>query len=124
MMGCCGLAHSPKRRVSVAKFLYVYYGGASGTTPKEIEKSTMEWMEWFKTMGRGLVDAGAPTMPGKTVSSTGVRATGSAGMVTGYTVVSAASMDEAAKMAKDAPGIDEGMKVAIYPLVEMMGPKK
>ena len=94
----------------MAKFLLVYYGGKMAATPKEIEKSNMDWMNWFKSMGKSLVDAGSPTMPGKVVSSTGIKAGVVGEAVTGYTVITAGDLDAAAKLAKSAPGLADGMK--------------
>lgn len=106
------------------KFLFVYYGGKMAATPKEIEKSNMDWMNWFKTMGKSVVDPGAPTMPGKVVSSAGIKAGVVGEAVTGYTVVTAKDLDDAVKMAKSAPGLSDGMKVAVYPMMDMMMPTK
>jgi hypothetical protein len=108
----------------MAKFLFVYYGGKMSATPKEVEKSNMEWMDWFKAMGKSLADAGAPTMPGKVVTAAGVK-TGVVGeAVTGYTVINASDLDAAAKMAKGTPGMADGLKVAVYPMMDMMMAKK
>ena len=108
----------------MAKYLFLYYGGKMGATPREIQKSTAEWVAWFNSMGKSLVDTGTPTTAGKTVSATGVRATAKAQDVTGYTIVKADTMEGAIKMAKGAPGIAKGMKVAVYPMVEMAPPGK
>jgi hypothetical protein len=107
----------------MAKFLFVYYGGKMAATPKEIEKVNMDWTNWFKTLGKSLVDGGMPTMPGKTVTAAGIK-DGFIGAepVGGYSIVQAADADAAAKLAKTAPGVKEGMKVAVYALMDMMMP--
>ena len=108
----------------MAKFLFVYYGGKMSASPKEVEKSNNEWMAWFKALGKSVVDPGAPTMPGKMVSSTGTKAGVLSEPVTGYMVVNASDLDAAAKMAKGAPGMADGLKVAVYPMMDMMMAKK
>ena len=107
----------------MSKFLFVYYGGMTATTPREIEKSNMAWNDWFKSMGKSVADMGAPTMPGKMVTASGAK-TVTGEMVTGYTVVTADNMDAAVKMAKGAPGLDKDLKVAVYPMADMMAPAK
>ena len=101
------------------KFLLVYYGGAMETDPKKAKASMDAWMKWFKDMGKAVVDMGNPTMPGKTVSATGVKAvTGDA--ITGYSIIQAADMDAAVAQAKKSPQITSGGKIAVYTIQPMM----
>jgi hypothetical protein len=102
----------------MAKYLYVYYGGMSGGTPAEQEKSMKAWTAWFTKMGKAVVDMGTPTGPGKKVTKNSVRAVG-ANPVTGYSVIQASNIDKAADMAKDCPIMDEGGSIAIYEALPM-----
>jgi hypothetical protein len=102
----------------MTKYLFVYYGGMSGSTPSEQEKSMKAWTAWFTSMGKAVVDMGAPTAPGKKVSKTGVRAVG-ANPVTGYSVIQATDMDAAVKMAKACPTMKEDASIAIYEVLPM-----
>jgi hypothetical protein len=108
----------------MAKFLFVYSMGKMAATPRDQEKMMTAWNDWFKSMGKSVIDQGAPTAPGKIVSAAGVKT----GMseVGGYTIVDAKDIDAATKMAKGAPGMDQGMNVSVYPLMDMMAaaPKK
>lgn len=103
----------------MANFLYVYYGGMMAETTEEQKKSMDAWMGWFGKMGKAVVDAGAPTQPGKIVSKSGVKTTG-ANPVTGYSIVKADNLDAAVAMAKGCPSIPDGGKVAVYELMPMM----
>ncbi len=102
----------------MAKYLLVYYGGMSGSTPAEQEKSMKAWTAWFTKMGKALVDMGAPTGPGKKVSKGSVRAVG-ANPVTGYSVIQTATIDKAVDMAKECPIMNEGGSIAIYEALPM-----
>ncbi len=102
----------------MAKYLFVYYGGMMAATPAGQKKSMDQWMAWFGKLGKAVVEPGAPTVPGKTVSKVGVRATG-ANPITGYSVIKADSMDAATAMARGCPSIPEGGKVAVYELLPM-----
>ena len=102
----------------MAKYLFVYYGGKMETDPKMAEKSMTAWLKWFKGLGMAMIDAGAPTLPGKTVSGNGVRSIGTK-PVTGYSILQAANEDAAVKIAKTCPIIADGGQVAVYTLMPM-----
>ena len=102
----------------MAKYLLVYYGGKMETDPKLVEKSMAKWMKWFAGLGEAVVDGGAPTQPGKIISSSGVKSVG-AKPVSGYTILQADSLNAAITMAKGCPVIAEAGQVAVYPLMPM-----
>ena len=102
----------------MAKYLLVYYGGSMETDPKKAEKAMAGWLKWFGGLGKAVVDGGAPTLPGKTVSSSGVKSVG-AKPVTGYSILQAADLDAAVALAKTCPIIADGGQVAVYTLVPM-----
>jgi hypothetical protein len=58
------------------------------------------------------------------VSSACVKAGVVGEAITGYTVVMADDIDAAAKMAKGAPSMAYGLKVALHPMMDMMAPAK
>ena len=104
----------------MAKYLLVYYGGGGEmeTDPKLAEKVMATWMKWFSDLGKAVVDAGAPTQPGKIVTKSGVKSVG-AKPVAGYTILQAKSLDAAIALAKSHPDIAEGLQIAVYPLMPM-----
>ena len=102
----------------MAKFLLVYYGGKMETDPEKAKKVMAGWLKWFGGLGKAIVDAGAPTMPGKTVSAIGVKSIG-ARPVTGYSILQAENLDAALAMAKGCPIIGDGGQVAVYTLMPM-----
>ncbi len=103
----------------MAKFLFVYIGGKMETDPKKQKESMDVWMKWFAGMGKAVVDAGNPTMPGKMVAR-GSIADITRSPVTGYSIVQADKLDEAVKMAKGSPQLAAGGKIAVYSIMEMM----
>ena len=102
----------------MTKFLFVYYGGMMAATPAEQKKSMDAWMGWFGKMGKGVVDIGAATKPGKMVSKSGAKAI-SGDLVTGYSGVMADNLDAAVMMAKGVPSLPDGGMVAVYELMPM-----
>ena len=101
----------------MAKYLFVYYGKWE-TDPKKVAKSMDAWGKWFAGLGKAVVDGGAPLMPGKIVSAAGIKSPRTK-LMTGYSIMQAANMDAALKMAKSCPGITAGQDVAVYELAPM-----
>jgi hypothetical protein len=101
------------------KFAVLYSGGTAPTTPQEGEASMKVWQKWFDSLGKSVVEAGAPFGGSKTVSSSGVQ-DGTAGNVSnGYSVVQADDLAAAAKLVKGCPMIADGGKVHVFELMAM-----
>ena len=83
------------------KFVIFHYGFETPTP--EIMGA---WSKWFESIGDKMVDPGSPLGPGKEISPSGTKEL-PLGMesLTGYTVIRAANMDEAEKIAKSCPMI-------------------
>ena len=102
----------------MAKFVYVYTGGQMAETPAAQEAAMQAWGAWFGTLGNAVTDPGNPFGGAVTVSSNGVTNGGAAG-ASGYTVVTADSLDEAATLAKGCPVLTGGGAVEIYEAIPM-----
>lgn len=81
----------------MAKFVYVYYAGQETNAGDDAA-----WGKWFGELGEKLVDGGNPFGPGQAVHMGGVMEVNEK-PVTGYSIVSADSMDEAIELAKGCP---------------------
>ncbi len=100
-------------------YIFVYYGGMGETSTPAQQKKEMEvWNAWFEKLGKSVVEIGAPTKPGKTVTSAGGRPTGKNG-VAGYSVIKANNLGAAVNLAKSHPDIARGMKIGVYELASM-----
>ncbi len=99
-------------------FLLVYYDGKPPATKAEGDKVMADWMDWFKSLGKAVVDMGNPTKPGKMVSNSGVSAVGR-NPVTGYTIVKADTLEKAVEIAKSGPHLASGGQVAVYEVMPM-----
>ena len=97
----------------MAKFVYVYHGGSMAPTPEEQEAAMQRWMAGFGTLGSAVADHGNPFG-----ASTSVGAGGGLG-ATGYSIVTAESLESAATLAKGCPIIESGGSVAVYEALEM-----
>ena len=103
----------------MSKFLFVYYGGKMETDPKKQKESMDLWMKWFAGLGKAVVDAGNPTMPGKMISK-GATKDIAGDVITGYSIIQADSLDAALKIAKGSPQITAGGQIGVYSIMAMM----
>ena len=97
----------------MGKFVLLFKGGAMAETPEAQEASMARWMEWFGVIGGSIIEMGNPFS-----ASTAVGASATSNM-TGYTVVSADSLDAAAALAGDCPILADGGAVEVYEAHEM-----
>lgn len=83
------------------KFMLLHYGFESPTP--EIEEA---WGKWFASIADRMVDSGSPFNGGREVSRSKTKDL-PLGMesLTGYTIISAATLDEAEKIAQGCPMI-------------------
>jgi len=94
------------------KFVFLYYGMWIQT--QEMKDA---WGKWFASIADKLVDSGNPFGPGIEVSHTGVnQLSQDQEAIVGYSIINAASMDEAEKIAEDCPVITS---VRVYEAVSM-----
>ena len=91
----------------MAKFLYLYHGGNPPASPEEGEKVMQAWMAYFGRMGEKIVDGGAPLAASRAVGG----APNSA--ATGYSLIEAASLDEAEKFTEGHPHLMSGGSIEI-----------
>jgi hypothetical protein len=83
------------------KFVFLHVGFETPT--KEIIDA---WMKWFESIKDHTVDSGNPFRPGKEITKTGVKDLPlDKHALAGYTIIRAASMEEAVKIAQTCPMI-------------------
>ena len=98
------------------KYLLVYYGGGMPETPAAQGRVLKQWEKWFSKLGPAVVDGGNP-FSGQVskVKEDGTIAKGAIGKrASGYSILEAASLDKASKMAKGCPIIKSGGQIAVY----------
>ncbi len=89
------------------KFLYLYFGGNPPKSAEEGKAMMENWMAYFGRMGDRIVDGGAPIGPQKSVG------THPDTRVAGYSIVNAASLDEAVKFTDGHPHIKAGGSIEV-----------
>ena len=79
------------------------------------------WNEWFGSLGDAVVDIGNPTGASATVGSDGSSSQGGgANPVTGYSIISADSLDDALVLAKSCPQLASGGSIEVAEALDIM----
>lgn len=101
-------------------YVFIYYGVSKGGTDIPREEAAKAWGDWFSSLGENIVDAGNPfAEDGQAVEKSGV-STIENWPATGYTIVKAASMDDAVALAKGCPILQmDGTAVRVYETMPM-----
>jgi hypothetical protein len=101
----------PKTLLTMEKYMFLFRGGdISEFSPQQQEAHMQKWLAWVEKLTKeGRYLAGEPLLPGaKTVAGPKKTVTDgpfaeSKEVVSGFFIISAKSLDEAAEIAKDSP---------------------
>ena len=101
-------------------YLLLYSGGSMPETEEE-QKTVMDaWNTWMRQLGSSLKDGGNPFTPAsKTISNDGSVSDGG-GSASGYSIISADSLDAAIDMAKGCPVLQGGADITVYETFAVM----
>lgn len=105
----------------MAKYMMIYRGEATDlSTMSEDEASAVlgGWQTWMEKVGPALVDLGSPFGEGTAVIDDGT--SGPASSLSGYSIVEAGHLSEAAALADGHPFLSEGRGRFAIDLFEMM----
>lgn len=103
----------------MANFLLVYHGGKMGETDAERQAQMAAWGAWFGGMGDAVVDGGNPCSGATTVTRSGATNGGASG-ISGYSILKAGSLDQAAKLAQGCPVVATGGTVEVCETFDAM----
>ena len=98
------------------KYLLVYYGGGMPESAAAQARVLKQWEKWFAKLGPSMADGGNPFSGAvNKIRADGSVAKGPIGKrATGYSIIEAASLDKATKLAKGCPIIKSGGEIAVY----------
>jgi hypothetical protein len=99
----------------MANYVFAYSGG-NGVSADEAERNAQyaRWGQWFTELGSVVVEGGAAMGTAKTVGPDGSVSDGGSRGLTGYSIVSADSLDAAVELAKGCPVLEIGGAVDVY----------
>ena len=94
------------------KFIFLYYGHKP-PTPEVMDA----WRKWFASVGSNFVDGGNPFGAAREITKSGMRDLSDETIpITGYSIVSAESIEAAEKLLEGVPIIDS---IRIYEALPM-----
>jgi len=104
----------------MSKYVYVYKGGGMAATEEEQNAAMAAWGAWIGQLGDALVDVGNPFGASAAVESDGSSSNGAAGSaLTGYSIVEAASLEDAVAKSRGCPVFTGGGSVDVYEAIEV-----
>jgi hypothetical protein len=93
----------------MTRYLVTYHGGEGMPATEEGRQQVMAaFMAWAQGVGEAMVDPGAPLGASRSVTSAGDSAEPAPGPAGGYTVLEAASLDDAVALVRDHPFVGRG----------------
>ena len=104
---------------TVTDYVLLYEGG-SMPEGEEAQKQVMDaWGAWYGSIGAAVKDPGNPMTAAKSITPDGAVSDGG-GSATGYTILTADSLDEALTLAKGCPVLQGGSSITIYETFDVM----
>ena len=104
----------------MAKYLFVYHGGKVATDPKAAQEIMNAWGAWFGALGAAVLDGGNPVGQSFTVRPDGSLSNGGgANPVSGYSLIEAASAEDAHAKAKTCPLLKAGGSIEFAQAIDM-----
>lgn len=98
-------------------FLVVYHGATDEQQSQEQKMARMEaWMKWMGSIGSAIKDAGHPASRAWTVTKDGTTEDAGSNPATGYSIVTADSMQAALDMVVGCPQLAEGGNIELCEL--------
>lgn len=92
----------------MANYIFVYHGGRPPKSPEEGAKFMARWRTWASDLGDAMIDPGSVVGKSKTVGATGVSDDGGSNPLSGFSIVTAGSMEAALEMARRCPHVEHG----------------
>lgn len=101
-------------------YLLAYQGGSQPASEEEGKAVMDAWIAWFNELGAAVVDGGAPFGPSASIASDGAVSIGGPSALTGYSVITADSLDAAVALAKGCPQLAANGSVDVYEAIDVM----
>jgi len=105
----------------MAKFLILYKGEAtdmSDMSPEQADEVMAKWAAWMGKVGPAVADIGTPLGAGSSVLDNG--SAGTAGSLTGYSIIEASDMAAAKALTDGHPYLSDNDGMYAIDIYEMM----
>jgi len=99
--------------------MFVYLGGEHPPSQEEREKHLFKYQEWLTSMGNAVVSPAIPFKDTHTVQPDGSVSAGTMTAMSGLTILSMPSMEEALEAAKSCPFLEINGTLEVSEMIEM-----
>ena len=105
----------------MTNFVVLYSGSTMPETEAETNEMMAAWGAWYGGMSESIVDGGNPFSAAKSIGSDGVISDGAVGShpASGYTVISADSLDAAMQTVVGHPHLKYGGDISVFETFKM-----
>ena len=108
----------------MANFVLLYTGGGMPEDEAEQAAVMQAWVAWYDKLGSAVVDPGNPFTPlARSIASDGSVSDGPGPvgtMASGYSIITADSLDQAIVMAKGCPMLQGGGQISVFEIFPAM----
>jgi hypothetical protein len=104
----------------MTKYLLLYSGGTMPETEAEQAQVMKAWESWFTELGPALADPGNPFTPGAKKITGRSETTDTSATASGYSVIEADSLEQAAKLAGGCPVLQGGADITVFETFDVM----
>jgi len=100
-------------------FMLTYLGTPQISTPEEKQSHMDEYHQWIVSLGENALSPMNPLKNVSVVSSEGDVSSGGETGMTGFTIISADSIEKAIEVAQACPFLDVGGRLEVAEMIEM-----
>jgi len=101
-------------------YLLAFKGGSMPESPEAQAQVMDAWGAWFKAIGAAVADPGNPSSFSRTISADGAVGPQGPASLSGYTILSADSLDAAVALASSCPVLAGGASIEVIETVDVM----
>lgn len=103
------------------QYIMVYLGGDQPSSPEEGKQHFAKYTQWLSSLGDSVVSPANPLKNTHTIAPDTTVSTGGTSTMSGYTIITASSIESALSMAKTCPFLDINGSLEVSELISMPG---
>ena len=104
----------------MAKYLLAFRGGGMPEGEEAGAQVMAAWEAWFSSIGAAVADPGNPSSKSRTIAVDGAVGPEGPASLSGYTILSADSLDAAVGLAKSCPVLAGGSSIEVIETFDAM----
>jgi hypothetical protein len=104
----------------MAKYLLAFKGGHMPESPEAQAQVMKAWEGWFTSIGAAVADPGNPSSISRTIAANGSVGPEGPASLSGYTILSADSLDAAVALAGSCPVLTGGAAIEVIETIDVM----